>query len=573
MTDQIIQERNSKFGSNLNLNYIFKNDINKLNLRKKTIDNILEQKRIKFYVLQEENKLKTSNSKKNTINLFLLNINNELKYPPVISKLINQKDSSEIFKFLNEINNTNEINDNIKYGLYLLNSKISNDSEENIDLDNLLNNNFAFIINKMLFLIKNDEKNYENNKTILSTIIQILINFSYYSNENQTIFLINNNFLDYYIYFLKICNEDNLIEDIFYLISNLCAINFNISSIIFNYNNNILLDIINDYCMSSFKSQKPNLLHKILSIYFNYLDSITEDENNEINISFKIIESIYNILINLIDFKNCFSKCLWGIYNIYKILFQKNFIKNFIENVLSSESDSFYTCLFSYNYCYNNNFHNIIPFTNIIKNIFYLYNNNKKDYKSVCILEKKINNLNYDNNIIDFYYMLLQNPLKKEIKIALLDTLYEISLNNCYNLFENSANDILGYFVNNISNHDFKIKKISLRILNILSSKSQLKLCSSIFSKGIINQIVVCLDPINSCLNDNELVLLCLSILENLFIIGNFIKNISNHNNFTENFEFLGGKELLEKLLGNPSKEVYLKSETILDKFFNEKNN
>ena len=149
MTDQIIQERNSKFGSNLNLNYTFQNDINKLNLRKKTIDNILEQKRIKFYVLQEENKLKTSNSKKNTINLFLLNINNELKYPPVISKLINQKDSSEIFKFLNEINNTNEINDNIKYGLYLLNSKISNDSEENIDLDNLLNNNFSFIINKI----------------------------------------------------------------------------------------------------------------------------------------------------------------------------------------------------------------------------------------------------------------------------------------------------------------------------------------------------------------------------------------------------------------------------------------
>jgi hypothetical protein len=167
--------------------------------------------------------------------------------------------------------------------------------------------------------------------------------------------------------------------------------------------------------------------------------------------------------------------------------------------------------------------------------------------------------------------MLLQNPLKKEIKISLLETLYEISLKNYYNLFEESTNDILGYFIKIISNHDFKIKKISLRILNILSSKNQLKICTSIVSKGIINQIVLCLDPINSCLNDNELILLCLNILENLFVMGNFIKNISNHNNFTENFEFIGGKELLEKLLGNPNKEIYLKSENILEKFFNEK--
>ena len=572
MTDQIIQERNSKFLTNLNFNYTFQNDINKLNLRKKTIDNILEQKRIKFYVIKEENKLKNSNSyENNTINLFSLNIKNELKYPPTISKLISNKDTSEIFNYINEIYKSNEINDNIKYGLYLLNKKLSTDSSENIDLDNILNNNFVYIINQIILLLKNDEKNYENNKTILSTIIQILINFSYYSNENQMIFLINNNFLDYYIYFLKICNEDNLIEDIFNLISNLCAINYNISSIVFNYNNNILLDIINDYCMSSFKSQKPGLLYKSLAIYFNYLDSISEDENNEINISFKILESIYNILSNLIDFKNCFPKCLFGINKIYKIIFQKNFVKNFIENILYSESDSFYTTLFSFNYCYNNNVQFIQPFTNIIKNLFYIYNNYKTDYNSVCILEKKINNLNYDNNIIDFYYMLLQNPLKKEIKISLLETLYEISLKNYYNLFEESTNDILGYFIKIISNHDFKIKKISLRILNILSSKNQLKICTSIVSKGIINQIVLCLDPINSCLNDNELILLCLKILENLFVMGNFIKNISNHNNFTENFEFIGGKELLEKLLGNPNKEIYLKSENILEKFFNEK--
>ena len=572
MTDQIIQERNSKFLTNLNFNYTFQNDINKLNLRKKTIDNILEQKRIKFYVIKEENKLKNSNSyENNTINLFSLNIKNELKYPPTISKLISNKDTSEIFNYINEIYKSNEINDNIKYGLYLLNKKLSTDSSENIDLDNILNNNFVYIINQIILLLKNDEKNYENNKTILSTIIQILINFSYYSNENQMIFLINNNFLDYYIYFLKICNEDNLIEDIFNLISNLCAINYNISSIVFNYNNNILLDIINDYCMSSFKSQKPGLLYKSLAIYFNYLDSISEDENNEINISFKILESIYNILSNLIDFKNCFPKCLFGINKIYKIIFQKNFVKNFIENILYSESDSFYTTLFSFNYCYNNNVQFIQPFTNIIKNLFYIYNNYKTDYNSVCILEKKINNLNYDNNIIDFYYMLLQNPLKKEIKISLLETLYEISLKNYYNLFEESTNDILGYFIKIISNHDFKIKKISLRILNILSSKNQLKICTSIVSKGIINQIVLCLDPINSCLNDNELILLCLNILENLFVMGNFIKNISNHNNFTENFEFIGGKELLEKLLGNPNKEIYLKSENILEKFFNEK--
>ena len=572
MTDQIIQERNSKFLTNLNFNYTFQNDINKLNLRKKTIDNILEQKRIKFYVIKEENKLKNSNSyENNTINLFSLNIKNELKYPPTISKLISNKDTSEIFNYINEIYKSNEINDNIKYGLYLLNKKLSTDSSENIDLDNILNNNFVYIINQIILLLKNDEKNYENNKTILSTIIQILINFSYYSNENQMIFLINNNFLDYYIYFLKICNEDNLIEDIFNLISNLCAINYNISSIVFNYNNNILLDIINDYCMSSFKSQKPGLLYKSLAIYFNYLDSISEDENNEINISFKILESIYNILSNLIDFKNCFPKCLFGINKIYKIIFQKNFVKNFIENILYSESDSFYTTLFSFNYCYNNNVQFIQPFTNIIKNLFYIYNNYKTDYNSVCILEKKINNLNYDNNIIDFYYMLLQNPLKKEIKISLLETLYEISLKNYYNLFEESTNDILGYFIKIISNHDFKIKKISLRILNILSSKNQLKICTSIVSKGIINQIVLCLDPINSCLNDNDLILLCLNILENLFVMGNFIKNISNHNNFTENFEFIGGKELLEKLLGNPNKEIYLKSENILEKFFNEK--
>jgi hypothetical protein len=55
--------------------------------------------------------------------------------------------------------------------------------------------------------------------------------------------------------------------------------------------------------------------------------------------------------------------------------------------------------------------------------------------------------------------------------------------------------------------------------------------------------------------------------------MGMFIQNLSGHNNFIEDFELLGGKELLEKLLGNPNKEVYLKSENILNKFLNEKDN
>jgi hypothetical protein len=576
MTEQIIQERNSKFLSNPPINLTLKNDTNKLTLRKKTVDKIILEKRMNFYILHEENKLKLSNSnQKNTINLFSLNISNELKYPQTITKLINNNDSSEIFKYLYEIyNNENYNENNLKYGLYLLNQKLINNENRNIDIENILNNNFIDIINKLLLYFKSDKNNYEKDKTLIYTILLILINFTFYANEHQISFLINDNFLEYFVYLLKICNEDNIIEDIFDILSNLCAINYNLSSIIFNYNNNILLDIINDYCISSLKAQKSNILNKSLFIYYNYLDTIAEDENNEINVNFNILESIYNILSNLIDIKNCFSKCILGINYIYKIIFQKNYIKLFIDNILNNESDSFYSSLFGYNYCINEGIQNIEPFTNIIKNILYIYNNyNTNDYNGVKIIEKRIYSLNEDNNIIDFFYMLLQNPLKNQSKIFILEVLNELSITNFYTFLQECSSDIIGYIIKIISNFDFKIKKFALRIIKNLTDKGELKVISSIGSKGINNQIILCLDPINSCINDSEIILLCLGILENLFKMGMFIKNISGHNNFIEDFGVLGGKELLEKLLGNPHKEVYLKSENIINKFFNENDN
>jgi hypothetical protein len=71
---------------------------------------------------------------------------------------------------------------------------------------------------------------------------------------------------------------------------------------------------------------------------------------------------------------------------------------------------------------------------------------------------------------------------------------------------------------------------------------------------------------------DIEILLPTLDIIMNILKNGEILSFLGR-NNYLFNFEKLGGKEILEKLLGNPNDEVYKKSDIILNTFFENKIN
>jgi hypothetical protein len=71
---------------------------------------------------------------------------------------------------------------------------------------------------------------------------------------------------------------------------------------------------------------------------------------------------------------------------------------------------------------------------------------------------------------------------------------------------------------------------------------------------------------------DIEILLPSLDIIMNILKNGEILSFLWR-NSYLFNFEKLGGKEILEKLLGNPNDKVYKKSDIILNTFFENKIN
>ena len=594
--DKVTKKRLNILNDNLADSLKDEREKNRISLRKKKIQNYIMKKRYIENLSNIDYNLnnKNSNTRNNKINdEFMIDISSfsikeELKKKSTIDGILLENNLDTIFNYINEIYKENNFNiDNLKYGLFLLNEKLLRYSRErklndieNIKLiDDLVKLNIKDIIIKLLAFSTNEINSKSNENLILNLAYQILVNYSYFSNESQMLFLLSDNCIKFHIFFLRFCSEEQNIVNILRMINNLIYNNIKNIDKFITYNNNEFINILNDYFTSAIKSEKNNIYDKILDIYLCYIQSIENDikENSKnVNINVSIIKEIYLCTLQSIFLKNksAFSNSLYIIGTIYKILFKTNNLK-FLSDLIIEIDETKSMVIYILDYNYISSAEDIIDFCNIISYILKCesYIN---DIKIKKLLEKFIKDINRNNlngnEIIVIVTNLLRNNFTKKIFSKLIDVLISLCDSETFylTLFESLSNPIL-ILINNIDCKDYKIKKKVLVALGKLCEKQQLKIGNELAKNQIFNKIKYAIDPNDAYCRDDSIIILCLDIIKNMLIIGDFIKDMGGSNVHLEDFENHGGKEMIERFLDNKNKEIYEKAFEIYKEYFNKK--
>jgi hypothetical protein len=568
---------------------------NRINLRKKKIQNIVMRKR--YYdnfsnIGIDDNKVNNNNTNKEidyAIDISKFLIKDDLKKKETVDGILSEKDFNTIFSYINEIyKETNFQIDILKYGLFLLNQKLLKCAEEKGDKDDTTNNekiiedikkhNIEDIINKLLNFSMNEINNKDNDDIILNLAYQILVHLSFFGNESQLMFLVNDNLIKFHKFFLNYTSNEQILINILRMIYNICLNNSLITNKLLNFNNYEIINLLNDYISSGIKSNKKSIINKILDIYSCYTNIIRYDlkyDKNYINI--KILEEIYSASLQsiFINSKAIFSNSIFLIGSIYKILFKSNNIKILSEFILNYDNTKL---MVSYilDYDYSTSAEDIIDLCNILCYIIKC-ESHCDDLSTKKQLEKFINDVN-DNNIngdeiIIIVTPLLQKNYTKKIKSKLINVLIALCDSETFyiNVFECLANPIL-ILINNINCPDYKIRKKVLTALEKLTDKQELKIGNELVKNQIFNEIKNVIDMDFSYCGKEDMIISCLNIIYNLLVIGDIIKSFGGKNNTLEAFENYGGKEMIEKLLNHESKNIYERASTIIKQYFtNEK--
>ena len=222
-------------------------EINRVNLRKKKVQNIMMRKRYfdnYSFISSNNNNIKSNKRRNNIIDISSFLIDDDLKRKETVQKIISENSFKTIFNYINEIYKINDFQiDKLKYGLFLLNEKLlklinerdedelkSDDDNNKIELDNnkiiseLIEYNIKDIINKLLTFSYSEIKSKDNETIILTLAYQILVNFTYLSNEIQINFLISENTLKLHLYFLRFSSEEHNIINILRMFYNIFVI-------------------------------------------------------------------------------------------------------------------------------------------------------------------------------------------------------------------------------------------------------------------------------------------------------------------------------------------------------------
>ena len=219
---------------------------NRINLRKKNIHNIMMRKRYYdnySHMYSNNNINKSKKTHNNIIDISLFLINDELKKEETVKKIIAENSFKNIFNYINEIYKDKNFQiDILKYGLFLLNEKLLKLIDENADdedneednskveidknkiIKELIENNIQDIIIKLLTFSYKEIKIKDNETIILSLAYQILVNYTYLSNEGHLDFLINENILKLHLYFLRFSSEEHNIINILRMFFNIFII-------------------------------------------------------------------------------------------------------------------------------------------------------------------------------------------------------------------------------------------------------------------------------------------------------------------------------------------------------------
>lgn len=591
--DKKFQKRFNMFNDDINETKEEK-ELNRINLRKKKIQNIMMCKRyFDNYSnidnnLNHKNNINNNNSQKKE-NEYMIDISSflikeELKKKETIDSILSEQNFNTIFDYINEIYKENNFQiDILKYGLFLLNQKllnctdIENEEDKNKIIDDIIKFNLEDIIIKLLNFSMNEIKNKDNNDIILNLAYQILVNYAYLGNEKQLLFLINDNLIKFHLFFLKYSSNEQILINIMRMIFNICTDNESITNKLFDYNNYELIKLLNDYISSGVKSNKKIIVNKILDIYSCYVNILKYNYNYDSKyINLTILEQIYLASLEAIfmNSKEVYSNCIYLIGSIYKILFKTNNIDilgKYIFNNINTKSMANYIL----DYDYSDSAENINDFCNIICYIIKCetYSNDLNIKKQ---LEKFINEINSNNingdEIIIIVTSLLQKNYTKKIKSKLINVLIALCDSETFyiNLFESLSNPIL-ILINNINCPDYKIRKKVLIALEKLTEKQELKISNELVKNQIFNEIKNVIDIDSSYCGKEDMIISCLNIIHNLLIVGDIIKSFGGKNTTLIALENYGGKEIIEKLLNHESKNIYERASVIIKEYFNNK--
>ena len=577
---------------------------NRIELRKNKIQKMMMRKRyLESYSNQSFTNNKTNVNNKNTksdknymIDISSFFIKEELKKKEVIEAIISEKNFNKIFEYINEIYKELNFNiDNLKYGLFLLNEKLlkyTKDEDENCDddinskiMDELIKLNINDIILKLLKFSMNEINKKDNDDLILNLAYQILVNYSYLANENQLMFLVNNEMLYFHLFFLKYSSEEQNLLNIMRMFYNICLDdNMNLNNI-FTYNNNELINILNEYISSGIKTKKNYLVEKILDIYYGYLHfiklNLTQKEKEEEKkeyINLKILEEIYLMTLQSIfmNNKSIYSHSIYIIGTIYKILFKSNNIDTLSDFILKYDNTKSMVA-YILDYDYEKSGEDINDFCKILCYIIKCesYAKNLKTKKN---LEDFINDINGNNingdEIILVIVSLFQRNYTSKITSKLINVLIAFCDSETYHtaLFENLSNPVL-MLINNINCREYKIRKKVLIALEKLTEKHELKINNELVRLQIFNELKNIVDPDSSYCGDKDIIIISLNIIYHLLVVGGIIKSLGGKNVILETFEYYGGKEMMEKLLNHKNKEIYDRALNIINEFFENNNN
>ena len=595
--DKRFEHRYNTYNSNSINIHKQEKELTKINLRKKKIQNLMMRKRYYddySHIYAKDGNNKTNKTRKNTIDISSFLINDELKTKETVVKIISENTFKTIFSYINEIYNNNNFQiDFLKYGLFLLNEKllklinendeifIKEEDDTNIELfknkiiNELMENNIKDIIIKLLSFSYNEIKSKDNETIILTLAYQILVNFTYLSSEGQLNFLINENTFKLHLYFLRFSSEEHNIINILRMFYNIFLIN-NTSKLdeLFNYNNNEFINILNEYISSGINSKKYLIIDKILDIFSEYLNKISNSLDEIVNLNIKIFDEIYassmqSIFCNSI---NIFSNCLNIIGTIYKLFFKLNKIDLLSKFILNNNTKPAVELILDFNY--DESPENIV---NLCKVIYYIikcesYCNDNKTKKQLESFIKDINNGNMnDYEIIFVITNLIQKNYTNKIMFKLINVLIAICDSESFyiNLFESLSNPIL-ILINNINCPNYKLRKKVLTALEKITDKKELKISNELVKNQIFNKIKYIADPDCSFCGEEDMILSCLNIIQNLLIVGDIIKSFGGKkNNNLDSFEYYGGREMIEKLMNSKSKNIYERALIIYNEYLN----
>ena len=578
---------------------------NRIELRKNKIQKMMMRKRyLESYSNQSFTNNKTNVNNKNTksdknymIDISSFFIKEELKKKEVIEAIISEKNFNKIFEYINEIYKELNFNiDNLKYGLFLLNEKLlkytKDEDESNCDddinskiMDELIKLKINDIILKLLKFSMNEINKKDNDDLILNLAYQILVNYSYLANENQLMFLVDNEMLYFHLFFLKYSSEEQNLLNIMRMLYNICLDdNINLNNI-FTYNNNELINILNEYISSGIKTKKNYLVEKILDIYYGYLHfiklNLTQKEKEEEKkeyINLKILEEIYLMTLQSIfmNNKSIYSHSIYIIGTIYKILFKSNNIDTLSDFILKYDNTKSMVA-YILDYDYEKSGEDINDFCKILCYIIKCesYSKNLKTKKN---LEDFINDINGNNingdEIILVIVSLFQRNYTSKITSKLINVLIAFCDSETYHtaLFENLSNPVL-MLINNINCREYKIRKKVLIALEKLTEKHELKINNELVRLQIFNELKNIVDPDSSYCGDKDIIIISLNIIYHLLVVGGIIKSLGGKNVILETFEYYGGKEMMEKLLNHKNKDIYDRALNIMNEFFENNNN